>query len=70
MIPGLPSFVAACFLRSRPYDHGSPDGRHVSPSPATCLRFRLTSSVSGLLADLRHVHLARSRCLRFVREWP
>src|SRR2546429_6564871 len=29
--------VAASFLRHQPCDHGSPDGRHVSPSPATWL---------------------------------
>ena len=31
--PGRPSLVAASFLRHQPCDHGSPDGRHVSPSP-------------------------------------
>jgi hypothetical protein len=62
-VPGLPSFVAACFPRPRPCDHRSPDGRYVSPSSATCLQFRLTSSVSGLLRDSVDLRQARSRRL-------
>jgi hypothetical protein len=44
-IPGLPSLVAACFLRHQPCDPGSPDGRHVSPSPATCLQLPRSSGI-------------------------
>ena len=43
IIPGLPSLVAASFLRPRPCDHGSADGRHVSPSSATCLQLPWSS---------------------------